>query len=314
MPKLTRKRLLLAKIEVSYGVDSIHPTPTGSQAILVRNLEITPLQSDIVQRELIRPYLGNYEQLLAQTRVQVTFEVELAGSGTAGTAPAYDPVLQSCGLGVTIAGGSVTYAPESSNFDSVTLYFFQDGIRHIVKGARGTFTLNGTVGAIPTIAFEMTGIYTAPNDEASAPPVPTYGAQATPLIFKNGNTTSFSAFNYAAALQSIDLNISNEIIYRELVGGTKEVLITDRKPSGTLQIEAVALATKDYFTTSTGSTLGSITFQHGTATGNRVTLLMSQADLADASYTDMDGITMLNLPYVATPTAAGNDEFSLAFT
>jgi len=309
MPQLTRKRLLLAKIEATYGED---PTPDTTNAILVRNLDITPLQSDIVQRELIRPYLGNYEQLLAQTRVQVTFEVELAGSGTAGTAPAYGPVLRACGLSQALDATTVTYVPLSSNFASVSLYFFQDGIRHRVTGARGSFTLNGAVGAIPTIAFEMTGIYNAPTTPTAV--VPTYGNQATPLIFKNGNTTSFSAFGYAAALQSIDLNMSNEIIYRELVGGTKEVLITDRKPSGTLQIESPALATKDYFTTSTGNTLGSITFQHGTAAGNRATLTMAQADLADASYTDMDGITMLNLPYVATPTTAGNDELSLVFT
>ena len=102
MPKLTRKRLLLAKIEATYGTD---PTPTGAaNAILVRNLEITPLQSDIVQRELIRPYLGNYEQLLAQTRVQVTFEVELAGSGTVGTEPKYGVVLEACGLSKVISG------------------------------------------------------------------------------------------------------------------------------------------------------------------------------------------------------------------
>ena len=310
MPQLTRKRLLLAKTEVTYGTDIV---PDGTNAILVRNLDITPLQSDIVQRELIRPYLGNYEQLLAQTRVQVTFEVELAGSGTVGTEPKYGVVLEACGLSKVISGGiSVTYAPESANFDSVTLYFFQDGTRHAVTGARGSFTLNAAVGAIPTIAFEMTGIYTAPTTPAAV--VPTYANQATPLIFKNGNTTSFTAFGYAAALQSIDLNISNEIIYRELVGGTKEVLITDRKPSGTLQIESPSLSLKDYFTTSTSNTLGSITFQHGTATGNRVTLTMAQADLANASYTDMDGMTMLNLPYVATPTAAGNDELSLVFT
>ena len=310
MPQLTRKRLLLAKTEVAYGTDIV---PDGTNAILVRNLDITPLQSDIVQRELIRPYLGNYEQLLAQTRVQVTFEVELAGSGTVGTEPKYGVVLEACGLSKVISGGiSVTYAPESANFDSVTLYFFQDGTRHAVTGARGSFTLNAAVGAIPTIAFEMTGIYTAPTTPAAV--VPTYANQATPLIFKNGNTTSFTAFGYAAALQSIDLNISNEIIYRELVGGTKEVLITDRKPSGTLQIESPSLSLKDYFTTSTSNTLGSITFQHGTATGNRVTLTMAQADLANASYTDMDGMTMLNLPYVATPTAAGNDELSLVFT
>jgi hypothetical protein len=279
----------------------------------VRNLEITPLQSDIVQRELIRPYLGNYEQLLAQTRVQVTFEVELAGSGAAGTAPAYGPVLKACGLSETVvATTSVTYAPVSTSFSSVTIYFYQDGIRHIVTGARGTFTLNGQVGAIPTIAFTMTGIYNAPTDTALA--TPTYANQATPLIFKNGNTTSFSAFSYSGALQSIDLNLGNEIVYRELIGGTKEVLITDRKPAGTMSIEAVLLATKNYFTVSTGSTTGSVSFQHGTTAGNIATLTMAQSDLADASYAELNGIAMLNLPYVATPTAAGNDELSLAYT
>jgi hypothetical protein len=311
MALLTRKRLILAKAEATYGTD---PTPTGSaNAILVRNLEITPLQSDIVQRELIRPYLGNYEQLLAQTRVQVTFEVELAGSGAAGTAPAYGPVLKACGLSETVvATTSVTYAPVSTSFSSVTIYFYQDGIRHIVTGARGTFTLNGQVGAIPTIAFTMTGIYNAPTDTALA--TPTYANQATPLIFKNGNTTSFSAFSYSGALQSIDLNIGNDIVYRELIGGTKEVLITDRKPAGTMSIEAVLLATKNYFTVSTGSTTGSVSFQHGTTAGNIATLTMAQADLADASYAELNGIAMMNLPYVATPTAAGNDELSLAYT
>jgi hypothetical protein len=222
-------------------------------------------------------------------------------------------VLKACGLSETVvATTSVTYAPVSTSFSSVTIYFYQDGIRHIVTGARGTFTLNGQVGAIPTIAFTMTGIYNAPTDTALA--TPTYANQATPLIFKNGNTTSFSAFSYSGALQSIDFNLGNEIVYRELIGGTKEVLITDRKPAGTMSIEAVLLATKNYFTVSTGSTTGSISFQHGTTAGNIATLTMAQSDLADASYADLNGIAMLNLPYVATPTAAGNDELSLAYT
>ena len=85
MPLLSRKRLILAKIEATYGTD---PTPTGAEAILVRNLEITPLEAETVSRELIRPYLGASDQLLAQTRVGINFEVELAGSGTAGSTAA----------------------------------------------------------------------------------------------------------------------------------------------------------------------------------------------------------------------------------
>ena len=90
MPLLTRKRLILLETEGTYGTD---PTPDGADAILVRDLNITPLQSDVVSRELIRPYLGASEQLLANTRVECTFSVELAGSGAAGTAPRYGKAL-----------------------------------------------------------------------------------------------------------------------------------------------------------------------------------------------------------------------------
>lgn len=311
MPLLSRKRLILAKTETTYGTD---PTPTGAaNAILVRNLEITPLQADTVTRDLIRPYLGNSDQLLAQTRVEVTFEVELAGSGAAGTAPAYGPVLKACGLSETVsASTSVTYAPVSSSFSSVTIYFHNDGIRHKVTGCRGTFELSAEVGQIPVISFTMTGIYNAPTDEAL--PSPTYANQAAPLIFKNGNTSNFSIFSYAGCLQSLSFQIANEVVYRELVGCTKESLIVNRAPAGDVVIEAPSIATKDFFTIATGSATGSISFQHGATAGNIVTFTTAQADIANPSYSDQDGIQMLNLPYVAVPTSAGNDELSLVYT
>jgi hypothetical protein len=311
MPLLSRKRLILAKTETTYGTD---PTPTGSaNAILVRNLEITPLQADTVTRDLIRPYLGNSDQLLAQTRVEVTFEVELAGSGTAGTAPAYGPVLKACGLSETVvATTSVTYAPVSASFSSVTIYFHNDGIRHKVTGCRGTFELNAEVGQIPVISFTMTGIYNAPTDESL--PSPTYANQAAPLIFKNGNTSNFSIFSYSGCLQSLSFQLANEVIYRELVGCTKESLIVNRAPAGDVVIEAPSIATKDFFTIATGSSTGSISFQHGGTAGNIVTFTTAQSDIANPSYSDQDGIQMLNLPYVAVPTSAGNDELSLAYT
>jgi len=310
MPLYTRKRLILAEIEATYGTD---PVPTGAEAILVRNLEITPLQAETVSRNLVRPYMGQSEQLLAQTRVEVTFEVELAGSGTAGTAPAYGPVLRSCGLSETIvATTSVTYAPESSGFESVTIYFFNDGIRHKVTGCRGTFNLSAEVGQIPFISFTMTGIYNAPTDETV--PSPTYSNQASPLIFKNGNTSSFSIFSYSGCLQSLNFDIANSVVYRELVGCTKEVIITDRAPAGTCVIEAPLIATKDFFTIANGSSTGSISFLHGTTAGNRVTFTAAQSDINSPTYSDMDGIQMLNLPFIATPTSAGNNELSLAYT
>lgn len=311
MTLLTRKRLILAKAESVYGTDS---TPAGTDAVLVRELEITPQSSDTVDRELVRPYMGAFQQLLANTRVEITFQVEMAGSGTAGTAPRFGSILKACGFSETIvASTSVTYAPVSSSFSSVTLYYNVDGVLHKLTGCRGTFTLNGEVGEIPYIEFEMTGIYNAPTDTVA--PAATYTNQATPLIFKFGNTTSFSLLSYSGCLQSIELEMANEIVYRELVGCTKQVMITDRKVTGTVMMEAVTLATKDYFAAAVAEgALGNLAFTHGITAGNILTVSSSSIDIGDVSYEDSDGIQMLSIPIIAVPGSSGNDEVSLAFT
>ena len=280
----------------------------------MRDLNIVPQQSDVVSRDLIRPYLGASEQLLANTRVECTFSVELAGSGTAGTAPRYGKALQACGLSETVAAGtSVTYAPVSSNFSSVTIHYNIDGVRHKVTGARGTFVLNANVGEIPTLDFTFTGIYNAPDD--SALPSVTYADQVPPLIFKNGNTDTFELLSYAGCLQSVTFDLGNNLVYRDLIGCTKEVLITDRAATGTVVQEMISIATKDYFTAAlTDQSVGNLTFQHGTTAGNIIDFSSTRVDISDVSYSDQDGIAMINIPYTAVPSTSGNDEFSLVYT
>ena len=310
MALLSRKRLILVKTEATYGTDS---SPAGTDALLVRNLDITPLSGDVVSRDLIRPYLGNFDQLISLTSVAINFEVELAGSGTAGTAPKFGAILKACAMSETVVSStSVTYAPVSSSFSSATIYFNVDGVLHKLTGCRGSMNMSCAVGAIPALAFNLTGVYNAPTDTAQ--PAVTYSAQATPLIFREGNTSSFSFFSYSGVLQSVDFNLANDLVYRELVGGTKETLITDRKPAGTVMIEAPTIATKDFFTTALASSTGNLTFLHGTTAGNRVTFTASQVDVLNPTYQDQDSIMMLSVPYVALPTTAGNNEFSLAFT
>jgi hypothetical protein len=310
MAQLTRKRVILIEAESSYGTD---PTPAATDVVLVTDLSITPQSSDVVNRDVVRPYLGSSQQLLANTRVECTFSVEFCGSGTAGTAPRYGSALKACGLSETVASGtSVTYEPISANFSSVTIHYNVDGVRHIVTGCRGNVALSAEVGAIPTLDFTFTGIYNSPTDTAL--PSVTYGNQATPLIFKNGNTTSFQLLSFAGALQSLNFDIGNSIVYRELVGGTKEVLLTDRAANGSVTIEAPTLAQKDYFSAALSDTaLGNLTVTHGTAAGNICRLTSTKVDIGDVSYGEMDGVTMLEIPYTLVPSSA-NDELSIVYT
>ncbi len=318
MALLTRKRVILLETESSYGDAT---APNGADALIVRDLEITPQSSDVVNRDVVRPYLGASEQLLANTRVECTFSVELAGSGTSGTAPRWGKALKACGMAEAASGtganGVVTYTPVSGSFSSVCIHYLIDGVRHRVNGCRGTAQISASVGEIPSIEFSFTGVYVAPD--SSAIPTVTYGQQANPLIFKNGNSGSFELLSYAGALQNFSLDIGNEVIYRELVGAgaAKEAMITDRATTGSVSIEAVLTSTKDYFAAAlTDTTLGNAMFTHGTgaagsANGNTIKVVSTRVDIGDVAYGEEDGIAMLEIPFTCVPSAAGNDEFSI---
>ena len=312
MALLLRKRLIVIETESTYNTD---PTPDGADAVLVRDLSITPQSSDVVSRDLIRPYLGASQQLLANTRVECTFSVEMAGSGTAGTAPQYGKALKACGLAETVvAGTSVTYDPVSSSFSSVTIHYMIDGVRHKMTGCRGNVGITANVGEVPTLDFTFTGIYNAPDDSAIL--TPTYANQDDPLVFKNDNVTGFQLLSYAGALQSFSFDLGNTTVYRELVGGSKEVLITDRAANGSVSIEAVTMATKDYFASAVDddAALGNLVFTHGTVAGNKVQFTSSKVDIGDVAYGDSDGIAMLEIPYTCVPDSAANAEFDLVYT
>lgn len=381
MPLLQRKRVILAKIESSYGVD---PTPTGAaNAILVRNLNVTPQEADFSDRDLVRPYLGRSEQLPSAIRGMVDFEVELAGAGTAGAAPGYGPLMRACGFSETLlasaltgtaqAGGTSTitlaaagtsavdgayvgmpiritggtgsgqssmivayngttkvatvlsawttppsgtstysidanaaYRPVSTGFESLTLYFNVDGVLHKLTGARGTVSVQMTVKEIPVLKFNFTGIYNTVADTAA--PTPVYTAFQTPLTVTNVNTTPFSLHGYAAVMSSLQVDVTNSIVHRTLVGGSESVLITDREPQGSITIEATTVAAKDWWTAGKNGTLGALDITHGTTGGNKVRIGSSQVQLTKPSYQDMDGVTMLQLGANFIPTSAGNDE------
>jgi len=307
MPLLGRKKIVAAKIETTYGTDA---APTGTNAILVRNLSLTPQESDFVDRNLIRPYLGRSQQIPAGIRVVLEFEVELAGSGAAGTAPGWGALMRSCGFSETISAGvSVTYAPISASFESTTIYFNVDGVLHKMTGARGTMSLNLQVKQLPTIKFTLTGIYNTVTDTTAL--VPNFTAFQTPLPVTNVNTTPFTLHGYAAVMSEMSIDLSANIVHRTLVGGSEQVLFTDRQPQGSITIEATTVAAKDWWTAAKNSTTGALSLTHGTVAGNKVTIAAPNVQLTKPTYTDLDGVQMLQMGMNLIPGSSGNDEITV---
>jgi hypothetical protein len=314
MPLFTRKRLLLAAVESTYGTA---PTFAAGDALLVSNLEITPLEVNLLDRELVLPFFGNREKTVGQRMASVTFDVEIAGSGTAGTAPRWGRCLRACGFGEAVsAGASVTYTPATDNIVGVSLDFNADGNRHLLTGCRGTASFNLAAGEIPKISFEFMGIYNAVAK--GTPLTPTFANQAAPVVVNSQNTTSVTAFSFSACMETFSLSLNNETPFRQLAGCATNIPITQRAPSGEISIEAPLAGSstgeKDFFALVSAQTLGAIGWQHGQSAGNIVTFNAPTCNLDGPTYGDSDGVMMLNLPFMPVPTSAGNDEFTLVLT
>lgn len=305
--KIYSKRVLLAKAESTYGTD---PTPTGSaNAMLVKNMTFTPMEAELIERGTIRPYIGGYEQYVANNHAMIEFEVEMMGSGAAGTAPAYAPLLLACGFAETVtASTKVEYTPVSSSFGSCTLYFNIDGVLHKITGARGNLEMDISARQIPVFKFRFVGIYNAPTDTSA--PTPVYTGFMQPLVANNTNTTGFSFFGVSSlVLESMKINMNNENNFRALIG-SESVIITNRKANGELVFEAPTLATLDVFATAVGTTNGALSITHGTVSGYKVKIDATNVDVGNPTYSDGNGVVMAQVP-IFLPPSSGNDEIKI---
>ena len=311
---LSRTTKLLAKIESSYGSN---PTPVaGSNAIQVTDIDVTPIESDNVQATAFQGFIGNSTRptLLANKRVAVSFGAELSGSGAAGTASALSPLLKSCGLSETIVGStSVTYAPVSSSFSSCTILCFYGATRHLLTGCRGTATITMAAGSFAQINFEFTGIYNSPDSTAMSGTFTVANQSAGIEVNDTNVTTATFHGETSQRIESFDLALNNEVVYKE-TASSKEVLITNRAPGGTAVLEEPVRATTDYFAKAETAATGNSSIVLGSSAGNIVTVNVPQTDITGVSRGDTNGVNSLNLPYLALPTTAGNNELSIVMT
>lgn len=307
MPKLVRKRVVLAKIETTYGTD---PTPTGAaNAIQVSDLNIVPINAETVNRDLIRSYLGNSQELLANNYVVATFSVEMASSGALGTAPAYGPLLRACAIAeVVTASTKVEYNPISSGFEAVTIYFNVDGILHKMTGVMGNVELDITARKIPIYKFTLFGLYNAVTDTAL--PTPVYTAFRKPLVANKTNTPTFTFFGVSTfVIEQLNIAVGNQVNFRSLIGA-EYVHIVDRKSTSSLKYELTPIATFDPFASAIGTGTGALQLIHGTVSGDKIQIDAPVVDIGAPSYDESDGIQMVTLPLSLLP-SSGNDEFKI---
>lgn len=304
------RKVLLSKIEGPYGVDS---APTGgANAILATNVSIDPMKGQDVSRELELTTLGAQPTVPVGVHATIKFEVELAASGIAGTAPAWGPLLRACAVAETIAAGvSVTYNPVSTAHESASIHFQVEGTRYVIVGARGTASMKIEAQAIPKIAFEFTGLFTAPGEVAF--PVANLAAWAKPIVATKANTPVFTLNGQALVLRSLELDLANEVVTRFLIG-SENVFITAKNEKISAVVEAVPLTTLNPYALALAQTAVPLVLTHGVGAGKIVTLNAPLAQFQRPSgIAQQQGIVEWPLSMVPQVNA-GNDQWTLVLT
>ena len=311
MTLLTRRSYLTYSEESVYGTAS---SGTYKALEVVRDPDIAPLVVDRLPRDTVRPWHGNDRQRLINRRVTASFQIQLSGSGTAGTAPQFGDFLVSCAMTETIvAGTSVTYtlASLSATLKSVTLRWYKDGMLHQVAGCRATWTISGTAGEFVLLNIEATGIYSQPTDTAL--PSALFENQAAPLEMSATNTPTATINSVANCVAAFELNVGNSLVYESYANCTTEVAIRDRVPEGSIELKSKLIAGQNFYTLFEAGTLVPISIVHGVTAGNILTITQSNCQLMEPTLADRNGVQFMNIPFMPISTD-GTSEISLAFT
>lgn len=305
-PRFWKSKAILFKMETTYGTDAI---PTGAANWMeARNVSFNPFDIELADRNIQLPYMGSSGKSVVSQWAKVSFDILIAGSGAAGTAPKWAPLLLASGFAETItASVSAAYNLISTSFSGATIWVNIDGVYHKLVGCRGTVKGKLSAKGIPMLSFEFTCQYVA-GVTAAMPTVTRTG-----WLIDEGvnavNTTALTLNGIAFAFSELDFDVGNKIARVNLPGPQYEVAITDRDPTASVTIMAPPLATFDPFALATAGTNVAATFTHGSAAGKKVKVDLKVV-LTNVDYDNIDGQLAYKIALEPTP-VSGNDELAI---
>jgi len=303
------KKLLLIKLETTYGTDA---APTGAaNAILSKDVEITPLEAEALERGLVKPHLGADEDILVGEHILLSGKTELQGSGIAGVAPGLGVILRSGGFAeVIVAATSVEYVLASDNYESATVHFYQGDTLHAMRGAMTSIKIMLEKG-IPYVEFNYIGLWVDPAKVVA--PASDYSTWQKPTPTGAGRTSAFMINGYAAEPIKLNLDVGQEVKYIESLT-TAKIDITKRNASGATTILAPELDQHNFFDDAKNSVTGGLTITHGNVAGKICKIDCPKVQAKAPKYGDFEGQATLDMDLKLIPTSAGNDEIKFTFT
>ena len=319
MAKSSKLQVFGAKIEATQGTV---PTFTAADYCLVDSAVVNPAP-EFLKREYKHATLGALASILGKLRVDVTVKVAIKGGASATTPYApHSALMQAAGLIETISTG-VVYAFASSSISnfagfckSCSMEVYEAGpspLKHQIKGCVAkSAKLVAKAGGFLMLEATYQGLYVPVTDAAF--PTVTLAESIKEPVFAS---SSLSMQTYSGIVSSIEIDFGLETVEREDSAapyGVGGFAVLGRRVIGSLDPEAVNVATHDFFGIMLSRATGALTFNiNGAAAGNRFAFSMPKIQYDDVAWAERGLIKTFKVPFTATENT-GDDDLTITIS
>jgi len=312
---------IVATANGSYGV---YTAPATTDAVLVgTDFKIDP-EVITVDRDVYTGSMGGKQSIPGEAYVQISFTIELAGSGAAITEAAWNSILKAAGaVGVLTPGVKWDYTPITDQFPSLSMRIFRSGYVHVVRGCRvAKIDFDFSVSTLPTAVLTLIGIDNG-RQVAVNQPTPNLTAWKTPVVITDANTgdlrfggtysNATGAFtggtNYGS--KGLKLTWDNSAKFRPFLGGSG-VPITNREVTGSFVLDLPPADNVAFYNAFKANSTISLAFVIGSVSGSILKLWMPAIERNNPGDEDDDGLALASYSLRARPSAMGlNDEIRI---
>lgn len=218
--------------------------------------------------------------------------------------------------GETITGGTsgasatTSSSATQSETPTLTIALYDDGLKYLLRGARGKVKLSTTTGNKATLDFDFTGVLESITD---APLLNDISHETTlPPVFLDADV---KVDTESLLVTSVEVDINNTVTGRESASdakGYKSFRITKREITGTMDPEQKLTSDFAFHQKLINNDTLKLDFSIGTTSGNTFRVYAPATQFTDIGDSEREGITVADLTMKLTGSLSpGDDELTI---
>lgn len=200
--------------------------------------------------------------------------------------------------------------PISSSVPSLTMGLYEDGVRKLLKGSRGTVKFSFKIGEPAMLDFSFKGVEAGVSDTALLTGLSF--DQTVPPVLLNA---VMSCDGVSLNIGELEMDVSNTLATKDKIDDSRGVLsymITGRDMQGSFNPEMVAVASHDFFGKWFSNTPMVLDMSYGDTAGNKFRIYAPSIIYSKVEDGDRDGIQLAQTSFDVTGTMdPGDDELAI---